>query len=83
MGKKININNQLDIHLLNEQIIKYRSANNGEKPYLFINKETAKALDLIFIDNNSKHNTSYIVDTYGGCRTYYDPDLSYGEVELR
>lgn len=54
--------------------------NYAKDLYLFMNEETANELDP---DDYTKTNARRYIMEYDGHKVFVDPDLKYGEIELR
>ena len=78
---KFSVIKKIDYELLKKNIDIYESAN-GEVPYIFMNKDTIKAIEeyiLSFIAEDRDYKTDMIY----GCLLYCNNSLEFGEVELR
>lgn len=78
---KFSVIKTIDYELLNRNIDIYKAAN-GEDPYIFMNKETIKAIEnniVSFVDYERNDRTDMIC----GCLLYCNKSLDFGEVELR
>lgn len=96
MSKKISIAKAVDTDKLAEQINIYEAETN-ERPYIFANDETIKALEEVVFDSSARAYTSLplscpvisvkktdcLAGRYEGYKLFCNNELSFGEVELR
>ena len=78
---KFSVIKKIDHELLKKNIEIYEAAN-GEFPYIFMNKETIKAISdhiVYFIDGDRGNR----IDMIHSCLLYCNNSLEFGEVELR
>lgn len=94
----VDINSKLDLLALDREINKFKGVNQ-KKPYLFVNIETAKAIEKEILPSwaynlgkttdtvvvGSKEGTfkNGMICEYGSYKVFINEDLKFGEVELR
>lgn len=92
MSKKFSIAVSIDLERIDEEIYKYVEQNDNLQPYLFMNEETANAVEattmsnLIFFNNSSsakKHIKNGVYAEYTGYKVFINNDLRFGIVEIR
>lgn len=95
MSKKFSIKT-IDLEKLDEEIERYKYIYMiGQKPYIFMNKETMDAV-LCELNNKMKPYTlhAHVNNTTGlnltdlrceycGCKIFNDHTLKFGEIEIR
>lgn len=94
MSKKFSIVTTIDISRIDQEITKYVNLNGDFDPYIFMNEDTARAIENevgahdIMIDGvdlpnkrNAKDGGMYA--TYSGHKVFINNDLRFGIVEIR
>ena len=95
MSKKFSIVKQIDFKKLDRIIDDYKQ-ETGKYPYIFVNRETIKAMFTYcsdtFTENYifsiadiiaAKNSNYYKIGSYKGLKLFPNDDLEFGEVELR
>jgi hypothetical protein len=83
------INDELDESKLKNNIVRYVYSDLSREPYIFMNKETARALarQNRFIkyeyELEDLHYCNSVIAKYSGYKVYFNDDLGYGVVEIR
>lgn len=93
MSRKFSIITGIDFGMLDNEISKYVNINGNFDPYIFMNEDTAKAIenevgthDIVIddIDLPNKRNTKDgVCATYTGYKVFINNDLKFGIVEIR
>lgn len=94
----VDINSKLDLLALDREINKFKGVNQ-KKPYLFVNVETAKAIekeilpdwaynlrkttDTVVVGSKEELSKIGMICEYGSYKVFINEDLKFGEVELR
>lgn len=92
MSRKFSIIATVDLDRINDEIEKYVSLNGNFDPYIFMNEDTARAVEnevgtnivIDGIDLPNKRNTKDgVYATYSGYKVFINNDLRFGIVEIR
>ena len=78
---KFNINKTLDVNKLSNNIAMFHQSKNIA-PYIFMSKDTMDELSACLTEHVLVDDC-VILSRYNGYKVFLDPDLEYGEVELR
>ena len=94
MSRKFSIVlSSIDLKKIDTEIYEYKKLNGCLEPYLFMNEETARAIetevgiyyDVMPCDNSllKKYTTNGVCATYTGYKVFVNNDLKFGVVEIR
>lgn len=88
MSKKFSIVT-VNLSKIDNEITKYINLNGNFDPYIFMNEDTARAIENEvgahdIVDSPNKRNTKNgIYATYSGYKVFINNDLRFGIVEIR
>lgn len=93
MSRKFSIVATINLSRIDEEITRYVNLNGNFDPYIFMNEDTAKAIEnevgahdieVGGVDLPSKRNTKDgVCATYSGYKVFINNDLRFGIVEIR
>lgn len=85
MRTKFSIIKTIDIDKLGFEIDKYIITTGKTDPYIFINTDTADAINREFDlpHMSTKKRIPGYVSTYEGYKIFFNDELEFGEVEIR
>lgn len=93
MSRKFSIVAIVDLSRIDDEITKYVNLNGNFDPYIFMNEDTAKAIENevsannVIIDGvdlpNKRNIKNGISATYSGYKVFINNDLRFGIVEIR
>lgn len=75
----------IDTDKLNEKICNYICKTGETNPYIFMSKETTRALESLahFHPLGKLYRRDCFVARFDGHKIFTDDDLSFGEIEIR
>ena len=76
---------RIDLDKLNRKLIDYMCKTGETNPYVFMNKETARKVDLSksFDLEVTPFVKGGMIARFNGCKTFINDDLDFGEIEIR
>lgn len=92
MSRKFSIITTIDLSKIDSEITKYVNINGNFDPYIFMNEDTAIAIEnevsshdiVANIDSQTKRSTKDgMYATYSGYKVFINNDLRFGIVEIR